>query len=221
MNVSKKIISVMIVDDHPMVRKGLAMFIESCPDLQLAGEAGDIAEALALYTELEPDVTVVDMILNNAYGTDLIKAIRKRNSQAAIIALTSFDNEELVKNALQAGARGFLYKNVGVNELAEAIRQVHMGRMILDSHASTLMLNLMNGANATRRPDSVKLALSQRESDVLHLLVLGLTNKQIASRLDLQPSTVKQYISNIFSKLGVQSRTEAATLALKLGLVKT
>ena len=215
----KKMIKVMIVDDHPMVRKGLSMFIDSSPNLQLAGEAGDFESALSIYTLEKPDVILMDMVLNNASGTDVIREIRKEDSHAAIIALTSFDDEKLVKEALRAGARGFLYKNVSIDELADAIRQVYLGRMILDPRASALMLDLVNESDAGQLAP-VKMALSQRENDVLHFLVQGLTNKQIASQLELQPSTIKQYISNIFSKLGVQSRTEAATLAFKLGLVE-
>ncbi|RLD07298.1 MAG: DNA-binding response regulator [Chloroflexi bacterium] len=216
---SKVIIKVMIVDDHPMVRKGLAMFIDGSPNLELAGEANDSESALVLYKSAKPDVVLMDMVLNNASGIDVIKELRNENAEVAIIALTSFYDESLVKGALKAGARGFLYKNISIEELADAIRQVYLGRMILDPRASTLMLNLVNETNAVQQnPD--KLALSQRENDVLHFLVQGLTNKQIASQLKLQPSTIKQYISNILSKLGVQSRTEAATVAIKLGLVE-
>ena len=215
----KKMIKVMIVDDHQMVRKGLSMFIDSSPNLQLAGEAGDFESALSIYTLEKPDVILMDMVLNNASGTDVIREIRKEDSHAAIIALTSFDDEKLVREALKAGARGFLYKNVSIDELADAIRQVYLGRMILDPRASALMLDLVNESDAGQLAP-VKMALSQRENDVLHFLVQGLTNKQIASQLELQPSTIKQYISNIFSRLGVQSRTEAATLAFKLGLVE-
>jgi len=216
---AKEIIKVMIVDDHPMVRKGLAMFIDGSPNLELAGEASDSESALSLYKSANPDVILMDMVLNNASGIDVIKELRNENASVGIIALTSFDDENLVKGALKAGARGFLYKNISIEELADAIRQVYLGRMILDPRASTLMLNLVSETNAVQQ-DLGKMALSQRENDVLHFLVQGLTNKQIASQLELQPSTIKQYISNILAKLGVQSRTEAATVAIKLGLVE-
>ena len=213
------VIKIMIVDDHPMVRKGLAMFVNGSDGLQLIGEAGNAKDALSLYKRELPDVVLMDMVLSETSGANIIRRIRQINPEAAIIALTSFGEEKIIKDALQAGARGFLYKSVGVDELAEAIRQVHMGRTILDAKASDVMLEIV-GASDSLGPASSKADLSQRENDVLQFLIQGLTNKQIATQLDLRPSTVKQYVSNILSKLGVQSRTEAVAVALKLGLNK-
>ena len=213
------VIKIMIVDDHPMVRKGLAMFVNGSDGLQLIGEAGNAKDALSLYKRELPDVVLMDMVLSETSGANITRRIRQINPEAAIIALTSFGEEKIIKDALQAGARGFLYKSVGVDELAEAIRQVHMGRTILDAKASDVMLEIV-GASDSLGPASSKADLSQRENDVLQFLIQGLTNKQIATQLDLRPSTVKQYVSNILSKLGVQSRTEAVAVALKLGLNK-
>lgn len=212
-------IKILIVDDHPMVRKGLAMFVNGSEGLRLVGEASNMQDALDLYEREQPDVVLMDMVLPETSGADIIRKIRQRDSEAAIIALTSFGEEKIIKDALQAGARGFLYKNVSVEELAEAIRQVHMGRTILDTKASDVMLKMVNASDSPE-PASTKTDLSQREYDVLQLLIQGLTNKQIATQLDLQPSTVKQYVSNIIAKLGVQSRTEAVAVALKLDLKK-
>lgn len=212
-------IKVLIVDDHPMVRKGLALFVSGFDDLFLVGEAGNAQEALGLYAQHSPDVVLMDMVLPDIDGAKIIRMMRQLDSEAAIIALTSFGEEALIEAALHAGARGFLYKNISVDELADAIRQTHRGRTILDPKASEVMLRMVSGTNQTP-PASVKSDLSEREKDVLKLLVQGLTNKQIAATLDLQTSTVKQYISNILSKLNVQSRTEAVASALRLGLLE-
>lgn len=212
-------IKVLIVDDHPMVRKGLALFVSGFDDLLLVGEAGNAQEALDLYAQHSPDVVLMDMVLPDIDGAQIIRMMRQLDSEAAIIALTSFGEEALIEAALHAGARGFLYKNISVDELADAIRQTHRGRTILDPKASEVMLRMVSGTNQAS-PDFVKSDLSEREKDVLKLLVQGLTNKQIAATLDLQTSTVKQYISNILSKLNVQSRTEAVASALRLGLLE-
>jgi two-component system, NarL family, response regulator LiaR len=212
-------IKVMIVDDHPMVRKGLAMFVAGYEDMQLVGEAGNAASAIELYERQRPDVVLMDMVLPEINGAEIIRRIRQGHPAAAIIALTSFGEENLIEEALRAGARGFLYKNVSVDELADAIRQTFRGRTILDPKASDVMQRLLSKTDSPL-PAPIKSVLSEREYDVMRLLVRGLTNKQIAAQLNLQPSTVKQYIGNILSKLGVQSRTEAVAAALKLGLVK-
>ncbi len=208
-------ISVMIVDDHPMVRQGLAMFVDVNADMHLVGEANNLDSGLKLYLKELPDVILVDMVLANESGVNLIKKIRAKNPRAAIIALTSFDDEKIVAAALQAGARGFLHKNVSVKELSDAIRKVHLGHTILDPRASEMMQNFLK---ALESPTIVQ--PSQRELEVLQLLVEGLTNKQIASELDVKASTVKQYVSNLLVKLKVQSRAEAVAVALKYKLVE-
>jgi NarL family two-component system response regulator LiaR len=212
------LIKVLIVDDHPMVRKGLALFVSGFEDMRLVGEAEDAAGAMEQFESQRPDVVLMDMVLPEISGAEIIRRIVQRHPEAAILALTSFGDEALIEAALLAGARGFLYKNVSVDELAEAIRQTHKGRTILDPKASRVMLRLVSGAEAPVAP--IKFELSEREGEVLSLLAQGLTNKQIAAQLNLQTSTVKQYISKIFSKLNVQSRTEAVTAALRLGLIK-
>lgn len=213
------VIKVLIVDDHPMVRKGLAMFVGGFEDLRLVGEAADAASALEAYQREQPDVVLMDMVMPGENGAAVIYKIRQKFPDAAIIALTSFEEEDLIKNALLAGARGFLYKDVSVDELVDAIRQVHRGCTILDSKASAVMLRLVS-AKLEPASEVPRADLSEREMEVLKYLVEGLTNKQIASYLGIQPSTVKQYISNILSKLDAQSRTEATAIALRLGLIE-
>ncbi|PWH13957.1 MAG: DNA-binding response regulator [Anaerolineae bacterium] len=207
----------MVVDDHPMVRKGLSMFISGFSDLQLVGEAANAAAALELYRRERPDVVLMDLVMPEEDGASIIHRIRQEFPQAAMIALTSFGEEHLIQAALRAGARGFLYKTVSVDELAQTIRQVHQGRAILDPKASDVMLRMISSSTWHQAPELDE--LSERENQVLQLLVEGLTNKQIAAQLQLRPSTVKQYISNILAKLHAQSRTEAVAAALKMGLI--
>jgi two-component system, NarL family, response regulator LiaR len=216
---TEELITVMVVDDHPMVRKGLSMFVNGSHGMKLVGEAADAASALEIYRRERPDVVLMDMVMPDQDGAAAITLIRQEFPAAAIIALTSFGEEKIITAALKAGARGFLYKTVSVDELAEAIRQTHRGRTILDPRAADVMLNMLQGLDVPQ-VDNVKSDLSERERNVLRLLVHGLTNKQIAAQLGIQPSTVKQYLGNIFAKLNVSSRTEAAALALRLGLVE-
>jgi NarL family two-component system response regulator LiaR len=212
-------ITVLIVDDHPVVRKGLAMFLGGFADMVLVGEAEDGASALEIYRRECPQVVLMDLLLPDMDGAEVIRRIRQDFPQAVILALSASGDEELIEAALRAGARGFLSKLVSVVELAEAIRQVHHGRMILDAKASALMQRMFNAPDPPA-PASIKAGLSEREQAVLVLLVQGQTNKQIAARLNIQLSTVKQYIGNILAKLRVRSRTEAVAIALKLGLVE-
>jgi two-component system, NarL family, response regulator LiaR len=214
-----EIITVLIVDDHPVVRKGLAMFINSFADLKLVGEAADAASALEIYRRERPQVVLMDLLLPDIDGAGATRRIRQEFPEAVILALSASGDDELIEAVLRAGARGFLSKQISVVELAEAIRQVRRGQMILDARASAVMQRLFSASDSPA-PASIKAGLSEREQAVLALLVEGQTNQQIATRLNIQLSTVKQYISNILAKLHVRSRTEAAAVALKLGLVE-
>jgi NarL family two-component system response regulator LiaR len=208
----------MLVDDHPVVRKGLAMFVGSFPDLRLVGEAEDGASALELYRRERPQVVLMDLLLPDMDGAQAIRQIRQEFPEAICLALSATGDEELIEAALRAGARGFISKLISVAELAEAIRQVRQGRMILDNRASQVMQRILTNPEPLKITPG-KALLSEREQAVLALLAQGLTNQQIAARMNLQLSTVKQYIGNILSKLRVRSRTEAVSVALKLGLV--
>lgn len=161
-----EIIKVMIVDDHPMVRKGLVMFVGGFVDLKMVGEAADAASALEIYRREQPDVVLMDMVMPDEGGASAISRIRQEFPTAAIIALTSFGEDHLIEAALRAGARGFLYKTVSVEELADAIRQTHRGRTILDPKASEVMLRMVSGTESTPQtaPQS---NLSERENKVL------------------------------------------------------
>jgi NarL family two-component system response regulator LiaR len=202
-------IRVMIVDDHAMVRRGLATFLMVFDDFKLAGEAENGAAAVKLCTQVLPDVILMDMVMPEMDGATATRAIRQQFPQVQVIALTSFKEGELIKNALEAGAIGYLLKDVSADELARAIRAAHAGRATLSPEAAQSLVETAN------QPAAPGLDLTEREREVLGLLIEGLNNTQIAGRLTVSPSTIKSHVSNILSKLGVASRTEAVTLALR------
>jgi NarL family two-component system response regulator LiaR len=203
----------MVVDDHTMVRRGLATFLRAFDDMQLAGEAENGEIAIQLCAEVLPDVILMDMVLPMMDGATATRAIRQQFPQVQVVALTSFKEGELIKNALEAGAIGYLLKDVSADELARAIRAAHSGRATLSPEAAQSLVQTSN------QPPAPGLDLTEREREVLGLMIEGLTNAQIAGRLTVSPSTVKSHVSNVLSKLGVASRTEAVTLALRNRLV--
>jgi DNA-binding NarL/FixJ family response regulator len=211
-----KTIHILIADDHLMVRKGLSALIQGIADFTLVGEAENGKQAITMYTTLHPDVVLMDIVMPDVGGIEAIRAIRAGDPAANIIALTSFSDEQLISQALAAGARGFLYKDVSVDELINAIRQTHLGQVILDSDAlSALVGKLEASQNREQHPVSGGVKLTPREKDVLHLLVEGRTTKQMAIILRIQPSTIKQALSSLYQKLGANNRTEAVSIALR------
>lgn len=206
-------IRVLLVDDHMMVRRGLATFLKIFDDLELAGEAADGGEAVQLCAQVNPDVVLMDLIMPGMDGATATRTIRQQFPEVQVLALTSFKEEELVQNVLQAGAIGYLLKDVSADELAEAIRAAHAGRATLAPEAAQALVH------AAAQPPAPGYDLTERERAVLALLVEGLNNRQIAERLYVSPSTIKSHVSNILSKLGVTSRTEAAALALRHRLI--
>lgn len=204
-----KPIRVMLVDDHTMVRKGLATFLSVYDDLQLAGEAESGAVAIQLCGELLPDVVLMDMVMPDMDGPTTTRAICGMYPQVQVIALTSFKEGDLVKNALEAGAIGYLLKDVSADELVQAIRAAYAGRATLSPEAAQALVETAN------QPPKAGLYLTEREREVLALMIEGLNNTQIAGRLTVSPSTIKSHVSNVLSKLGVTSRTEAVTFALR------
>jgi NarL family two-component system response regulator LiaR len=206
-------IRVMLVDDHTMVRRGLATFLKVVDDLQLVGEAESGEAAIQLCAEVLPDVILMDMVLPMMDGATATRAIRQQFPQVQVIALTSFKEGDLVKNALEAGAIAYLLKDVSADDLVRAIRAAHAGRATLSPEAAQALVETAN------QPPAPGLDLTEREREVLALMVEGLNNTQIAGRLTVSPSTIKSHVSNILSKLGVASRTEAVTLALRNRIV--
>ena len=206
-------IRVLLVDDHAMLRRGLATFLKVFDDLELAGEAASGEDAIQLCAQLLPDVVLMDMVMPEMDGVTATRAIRQQFPEVQVVALTSFKEEELIQHALQAGAIGYLLKDVSADTLAQAIRDAHAGRATLSPEAAQAL------AQAAAQPPTPGRDLTERERDVLALLVEGLDNTQIADKLVVSPSTIKSHVSHILSKLGVSSRTEAATLALRHRLV--
>ncbi len=205
-------IRVMLVDDHTMVRRGLATFLKIFDDLQLVGEANSGEAAILLCAEARPDVILMDMMLPTMDGAACTRLIRQQFPQVQVIALTSFRTGELVRNALEAGAIGYLLKDVSAEELVRAIRAAHAGRATLSPEVAQTLVEAANQP----RPG---LNLTERERAVLALMVDGLNNTQIAAKLTVSPSTIKSHVSNILSKFGVASRTEAVTLALRSHII--
>lgn len=205
-------IRVMLVDDHTMVRRGLATFLKIFDDMQLVGEADSGETAIQLCAKVLPDVILMDMVLPHMDGAACTRLIRQQFPQVQVIALTSFKTGDLVQNALEAGAIGYLLKDVSADDLVRAIRAAHVGRATLSPEVTQALVN------AAKEPQ-LEPNLTTRELDVLTLMVEGLNNTQIAARLIVSPSTVKSHVSNILSKLRVASRTEAVTLALRSGIL--
>ena len=206
-------IRVMLVDDHAVVRSGLGAFLMAFDDLELVGEAPNGAEAVRLCRTFKPDVILMDLMMPEMNGAEATKAIRAVCPNINVIALTSFKEPYLVQSALEAGAIGYLLKNVSGDELAAAIRSAYAGRPTLAPEAQQVLID------AATHPQRPGFDLTPREREVLALMVEGLSNPDIAERLVVSRSTVKFFVSTILSKLAVKSRTEAVSMALQKKIV--
>ncbi len=202
-------IRVLIVDDHAVVRSGLAAFLSVSDELELVGQAENGLEAVRLCEAEHPDVVLMDLVMPGMDGVAATRAIRGRFPEIQVIALTSFPEDNLVQDVLRAGALSYLLKNVGADDLARAIHAARAGRSTLAPEAAQA---LIHGATQPPRPGH---DLSPREREVLALMVQGLSNPQIADKLIVGRSTVKFHVSSILGKLGVQTRTEAVALAVQ------
>jgi DNA-binding NarL/FixJ family response regulator len=200
-------IRVLIVDDHAIVRQGLAAMIDNQPDMTLVGQAGNGQEAIDQYRQLQPDVTLMDLRMPQVSGVDATMAICAEFSAARIVILTTYDGDEDIYRGLRAGAKGYLLKDTEPDELLNAIHLVHNGQQYIPPHVGAKLAQRMN------HPE-----LTERELEVLQLVARGMSNLQISDALSIAESTVKSNINHILSKLGAKDRTQATIIALKRGI---
>jgi len=212
---SEATIHVILADDHPTVRAGIRQFMERDPAIQVLAEADDGAQALDLIDRYHPDVVVLDLHMPRLSGLDAIGQIRRGYPDVKIIVLTAYDDPPYVLAALRAGAKGYLLKTAGPDELTRAVHVVQEGRSALDPAVTQCVVDTLSG---TCEPQSEDVdALSERELEVLRLAARGHTNRAIGQRLNISDRTVHSHLINIFSKMGVNTRTEAALKAVRLG----
>jgi NarL family two-component system response regulator LiaR len=209
----QRAIRVIIVDDHAMTRVGLRFFLTAYDDLELVGEASNSDEAVDLCRQTRPDVILMDMVMPGLNGAQTIQRICGEHPQTRVLVLTSFEQDDMVQQALQAGAIGYLLKNVSAHVLAEAIRAAHAGRSTLAEEIAGVVVAL------TRPSNDLGYNLTPREREVLALLAAGLSNAQLAERLAISQATVKYHVRSILTKLGAASRTEAVSLAWQHDLI--
>lgn len=205
-------IRVVVVDDHAMVRRGLASFLRITPDIRLVGEAADGRKAIQVIENTQPDVVLMDLVMPVMGGIEAIQQIRSRFPAIQVIALTSFSDQDMVHKAIKEGASGYLLKNVSGEDLAEAIRSARAGQVTLAPEVTRdFVLSVQK-----RSPGE---SLTEREREVLALLVKGRSNPEIASSLTISRSTARAHVSHILTKLGVSNRAEAVAVALRNKLV--
>jgi DNA-binding NarL/FixJ family response regulator len=205
----KSPIRVFSVDDHPLLREGIAALVNSQPDMVLIGQGSTGGEAIQLFKEQLPDVTLLDLRLPDMSGIDVLIAIRSEFPEARIIMLTTFEGDVEIQRALQAGARGYLLKNMPPTELLEVIRQVHAGKKRIPPEIASQLLEHMS--------DEV---LTEREIEVLREVADGNRNREIAERLFISEETVKVHIKHIMEKLGASDRTQAVSIGLRRGIIQ-
>jgi two-component system response regulator DevR len=210
-----KTIGVFLLDDHEIVRRGIADLLEVESDIRVVGEAGTVAEALRRIPAARPDVALLDARLPDGSGIDVCRDIRSASPEVRCLILTSYDDDDALFAAVMAGAAGYLLKEIRGTSLVDAVRQVATGKSLLDPAVTgRLMARLRDGDQ--KSADATLSSLSQRERDVLALITDGLTNKEIGERLFLSEKTVKNYVSGLLAKLGMQRRTQAAVYGANL-----
>ncbi|MGY4784669.1 response regulator transcription factor [Rhodococcus opacus] len=207
-------ITVFLVDDHEVVRRGIAELLSTDPELAVIGEAGTCEQALARIPALRPDVAVLDIRLPDGNGIELCRDLRSLLPELRCLMLTSFGDEQAMLDAILAGARGYALKDIRGTELTDAVRDIGLGKSLLDTRAAAALMNQLRAAPSVE--ENAVAGLTPQERTLLELLGEGLTNRQIAERMFLAEKTIKNYVSRLLTKLGVERRTQAAVLAAKL-----
>ncbi len=211
-------ITVMIVDDHAVVRQGIRALLDAEGGFQVVGEAGSGGEAALLAADLAPDVVLMDLVMPEMDGVTATRLIKQRSPRSQVIVLTSYHEDEHIYPAIRAGALSYLLKSVGLDELVGAVRKAARGEATLHPHVAARLAQELHGASAGTR--WLYDTLSEREREVLGLIATGLTNAQIAERLVISERTVKSHVNNILSKLQVADRTQAAIFAWREGVIR-
>ncbi|MFI7099549.1 response regulator [Streptomyces sp. NPDC050161] len=207
-------IRVFLLDDHEVVRRGVQDLLDAEPDIEVVGDAGTADHALARGPALRPDIAVLDVRLPDGDGISVCRELRSRMPRLACLMLTSFDDDEALLDAIMAGAAGYVLKEIKGSDLVAAVRTVASGRSMLDPATTSRLMNSLRGEEADADPEAdVLSALSPREREILDLIGEGLTNREIGKRLYLSEKTVKNHISRLLAKLGVERRIQAAVLA--------
>jgi DNA-binding NarL/FixJ family response regulator len=205
---AENMLRVMCVDDHPLVRKGVAAILANEPDMELVAEASDGQEAVEKYRQLHPDVVLMDLRMPNMDGTEATRAIRSEDPEALIIALTSYDGDQDIYRALEAGVRGYILKEMVHSEVVKAIRTVQSGKRLMPPEVAERLSEYFP-----------QVALTPREVEVLSLVARGMANKEIAHKLGTANGTIKMHVQNILEKLGASDRTHAVTIAIERGIL--
>jgi len=214
----KQLITVLIADDHPVVREGILAYLQTQPDMTVVAEAATGTDAVHLAVEHRPDVVLLDLVMPEMDGIDVIRHIRHAVPQTRIVVLTSFHDDEHIFPALKAGALSYLLKDIKPKELAEAVRQAARGEAILHSRVATRLVHDLHSEHPSSNNPFT--ALTAREYEVLELIAAGKSNAEIAAQLTLSEKTIKGYVSNILDKLYLTDRTQAAVWAWREGIVR-
>lgn len=212
-------IRVMLVDDQTLVRQGVRSLLGLADDIEVIGEASDGAEALEQVPQLKPDVLLLDLRMPNVNGLEVLETLAERDQQPPTLILTTFDDDELVLAGIKAGAKGYLLKDVALDDLLGAVRTLAEGKTLINPAITDRLIKGLKSHNtefsALEQPE----AMTQRETEILRLMAGGYSNKEIARALDVAEGTIKNHVSNILSKMGVRDRTRAVLKAIEAGLI--
>jgi len=209
-------IKVLVVDDHNILRVGILSLLEEAEDIEVVGEAADGQEALEKLSDLQVDVILLDLVMPRLDGLQVIQELKRIRCPARVLVLSSYNDEDRVFSAIQGGALGYLVKNTSADELLKAIRAVAKGSSYLPAEVQNKLIHKLSQA---AQPEELPIKLTQRELEVLKLLALGLSNREISEQLCISENTIFGHVANILHKLGLESRTQAALYAIRRGLV--